>query len=166
MLDMHSTRSEKDATPLTEAERNLSYELHASKSRASRLLAAHANRLRIQGCYREAEPLFRQAVALAEEAFGPNHLEVAAILNNLAVLFKYTGRFEEAESLYGRALAIIQESLGANHPDVAAIYHNLGGLDMPGVATPPGNRSRGNLLKSGKRRSVLIMWMWLRTSPR
>ena len=33
------------------------------------------------------------------------------------------------------------------------------------AATPLGNGLRDNLLKSGKRGSVPIMWMWPRTSP-
>src|SRR5438105_9680125 len=108
---------------------SLSKRFHGSKRSEARLLAARADTLRVQGSYHEAEALFRQAVALAEEAFGPNHLEVAAMLNNLAVLCKYIGRLDEAESLYQRALDITQQSLGTNHADVAAIYHNLGGLE-------------------------------------
>lgn len=60
---------------------------------------------RAQGRYREAEPLFLQALLRAKKSFGPGDLEVSVVLNNLAVLYKYTGRFIEAGRLYRRALA-------------------------------------------------------------
>src|SRR5438105_8970311 len=137
----------------------------ASKSREARSLAVQADTLREQGCYDEAEALFRQAIALAEQAFGPNHLEVAAILNNMAVLLKYTGRFDEAESLYGRALAITQQSHGANHPEVAAIYHNLGGLEHDRGRYAAGEWFARQSVEIRKRRPVPIRSKWPRTSP-
>jgi tetratricopeptide (TPR) repeat protein len=84
---------------------------------------------RMQGRYQEAEPLFQQAIALAEDAFGPDDLEVSSTLNNLAILYKYTGHFVQAQSLYRRALRITVAHLGPDHPEVASIYHNLGGLE-------------------------------------
>jgi tetratricopeptide (TPR) repeat protein len=71
-----------------------------------------ADNHRVEGRYDQAEPLYRRALSLAEQVYGPDHLEVSAILNNLAVLYKYTGDFEEAERLYQRALAITEQALG------------------------------------------------------
>ena len=68
---------------------------------------------RVQGRYAKAEPLYRQALALAETEIGPKDLEVATCLNNLAVLDKYTGRFAAAPRLYRGAL-------DHDHPDYAA----------------------------------------------
>src|SRR5262249_50321347 len=59
--------------------------------------------LRGMGRYAEAEPWLRRAVALAERSEDESLL--ASALNNLAVLFKYTGNFDEAEQLYLRALS-------------------------------------------------------------
>src|SRR5207249_5051867 len=92
-------------------------------------LNASADRQRIQGRYAEAEALFQRALALATESFGPKHLAVASVLNNLAVVYKYSGRFDEAERLYWRALPIIEKAGGPEHPDVASVYHNLAGLE-------------------------------------
>lgn len=92
-------------------------------------LSQAAEGCRMKGQYQQAEPLYRQALALAEHFFGSNHLEVAGILNNLGVLFKYTGRFTEAERLYQRALAIMESVLGPDHTEVATLCHNLGGLE-------------------------------------
>lgn len=82
-----------------------------------------------RGEYVRAEPVGKQAVRLAERIFGPDHPEVSAALNSLAVLYKYMARFVDAGRLYQRALAISEQALGPDHPDVATIYHNLGGLE-------------------------------------
>ena len=58
----------------------------------------------VTGHYQQAEALYQQALAVAEAAFGAEHLEVATVLNNLAVVCKYLGRFAEAGPLYQRAL--------------------------------------------------------------
>jgi tetratricopeptide (TPR) repeat protein len=112
-------------------------------------LAALAGSWRRQGRYREAEPAFRQALALAASAFGPDSLEVSYTLNDLAITFKFSGRFDEAEQLYRRSLEILTRAVGTDeHPDVASLYHNLGGLE----------HARGRFAKAEKpaRRSVEI----------
>ena len=83
----------------------------------------------LQGDYTAAEPLAQRALALAEATLGPDHLETAACLNDLAVLYKYTARFATALRLYRRALSITTRALGPEHPEVATLYHNLGGLE-------------------------------------
>jgi tetratricopeptide (TPR) repeat protein len=67
----------------------------------------------------EAEPLYRRALAIAEESYGPDHPTVAIRLNNLAGLLRATNRLSEAEPLYRRALAIGEKSYGPGHPYVA-----------------------------------------------
>ena len=62
-------------------------------------LTGLAGCLRMHGRYRDAEPLFERALALAEAAFGPEDLEVSTILNNWAIVYKYSARFDRAESL-------------------------------------------------------------------
>jgi nephrocystin-3 len=76
----------------------------------------------------EAEPLYRQALAIAEQRDGASHPNVAVRLNNLAQLMKATNRLDEAEPLMRRALAIDDRSLGAGHPNVARDLSNLAGL--------------------------------------
>src|SRR5262245_56248506 len=84
---------------------------------------------RQNGRYREAETLLRQALASAEQVFGPNDANVSVILNNLAVLYKYIGEFDEAERLYKWALATIERQTEVDDEKVATLYHNLGGLE-------------------------------------
>src|SRR6266446_2986779 len=65
-----------------------------------RSLRKSADECRVRGQYRPAESVYQKALALAETTFGPDHLEVAVVVNNLAVLYKYTGNFDEASRLY------------------------------------------------------------------
>ncbi|XP_028252306.1 kinesin light chain 1 isoform X2 [Parambassis ranga] len=51
--------------------------------------------------------------------------EVAATLNNLAVLYGKRGKYKEAEPLCKRALEIREKVLGKDHPDVAKQLNNL-----------------------------------------
>ncbi len=77
-----------------------------------------------QGKYAQAEPLYKRALAVAEQALGPNHPQVATSLNNLALLYHHQGKYAEAEPLYKRALAIREKVLGPEHPHVAACLEN------------------------------------------
>ena len=60
----------------------------------------------------------RQVLGMRERTLGPDHLEVAASLNNIAVLLKMMSRYEEAEQLYKRSIAIKEKALGPAHPQV------------------------------------------------
>jgi tetratricopeptide (TPR) repeat protein len=79
----------------------------------------------VQGRYAEAEPLLLRAIAIREQALGPEHPEVAPSLSNLAMLYDTQGRYTEAEPLLLRALAIREQALGPEHPDVASSLRNL-----------------------------------------
>ncbi|WP_287699514.1 CHAT domain-containing protein, partial [Microcystis sp. M165S2] len=83
---------------------------------------------RSQGRYSEAEPLYKQALAIIKQQLGDNHPDTAASLNNLAELYRVQGRYSEAEPLYKQALAIIKQQLGDNHPNTAASLNNLAEL--------------------------------------
>jgi tetratricopeptide (TPR) repeat protein len=70
--------------------------------------------------YREAEPLYRRALAIDEASRGPDHPNVATRLNNLALLLRDTNRLAEAEPLYQRALTILiafEHRTGHQHPN-------------------------------------------------
>jgi Tetratricopeptide repeat len=69
--------------------------------------------------YAQAEPLYRLAMKIVEQSFGPDHPNVATCPNNLAALLQATKRFSDAEPLVRRALAIDEASFGPDHPDVA-----------------------------------------------
>ena len=75
-------------------------------------LQGQANRLRELGRYSESEAFFRRALKLAELLFVEDDVRLVPLLNNFAVLGKYSGNFAEAETCYLRALAIAETHLG------------------------------------------------------
>jgi len=84
--------------------------------------------LRAAALHAEAEPLYRRALAMDEQSYGPEHPNVASDLNNLAQLLQATNRLAEAEPLMRRALAIDEQSYGPQHPNVARDLNNLAAL--------------------------------------
>ena len=63
-------------------------------------------RYQAQGKYAEAEPHYQRALAISEKALGPEHPNVARILENYADLLRKLDRNAEAEELEERARAI------------------------------------------------------------
>jgi tetratricopeptide (TPR) repeat protein len=59
-----------------------------------------------QGRYADAEPQYQRSLAILEKAFGPEHPNVAASLENYAGLLRETGRASEADKMGARAKAI------------------------------------------------------------
>jgi tetratricopeptide (TPR) repeat protein len=94
-------------------------------SACARILNEAGLPLKSKANYKEAEPLFRRALATYEQSLGPNHPSVAASLNNLAVLLKATSRLSEAEPLFRRAVGIVESSLGPDHPYTLTFRKNL-----------------------------------------
>jgi tetratricopeptide (TPR) repeat protein len=94
---------------------------------AARLLNRSGYYLDDRAQYAEAEPLYCRSVAISAKMLGPDHLDTAASLNNLAVLYRDQGRYAEAEPLFRRALAIHEKALGPDHPNTSA---NLGNLAL------------------------------------
>jgi tetratricopeptide (TPR) repeat protein len=80
---------------------------------------------RAQGRAGEAEALYRRAVTLLEQQWGPDHPCVAGMLSGLAGLCREQGREVEAEALSQRALHIREQTWGGVHPDVAETLHDL-----------------------------------------
>ncbi len=69
----------------------------------------------------------QQALAVAEQAVGPEHPDVAVSLNNLAVLYFAQLQFARAEPLYRRALAILARfarATGHQHPNFEVALSN------------------------------------------
>ncbi|WP_342363983.1 tetratricopeptide repeat protein [Terrarubrum flagellatum] len=95
---------------------------------ASRLLHSAASYLYVRGAYAEAEPLFREAIAIAQEAFGREHPDVANKQNSLALLLTTTGRYDEAEPIFRQTIESGEKMLGRRHLDVAMRLANLARL--------------------------------------
>ena len=64
-------------------------------------------------------------LAIFEKALGPNNINVAMVLNNLAALNQSLGRYADAEAMSKRSLAIKEKIYDSDHPDVAMTLGNL-----------------------------------------
>jgi tetratricopeptide (TPR) repeat protein len=88
------------------------------------------------GQYADAEALCQRALALREKVLGPDHLDVAQSLNNLALLYYAQGQYDKAEALYQRKLAILEKTHGPRHPDVVRSLKNFEALQARKASTP------------------------------
>jgi tetratricopeptide (TPR) repeat protein len=91
----------------------------------SRLLSDIGTLLWAKARYEEAESFQRRALATDERHFGPDSIQVAIQLNNLAQTCHTRNRLAEAELLMRRGLAIEEKSKGVDHPHVAIQLNNL-----------------------------------------
>ena len=79
------------------------------------------------GLFSEAEPLLRESLALREEIFGPDSLEVADSVHQLGRLTAFArGPVEQLEPLFRRALAIREQHLDADDLRLAESLRSLG----------------------------------------
>ncbi|MFL6211964.1 MAG: CHAT domain-containing protein [Pyrinomonadaceae bacterium] len=91
-------------------------------------LVQQAEQLEGQGDYRASAGVLRRALTLAEQTLGPEHVDTAALINNLALALKEAGAYAESESLYRRALALTEKLEGPESPPYALLLTNLGEL--------------------------------------
>ena len=78
--------------------------------------------------FAESEKAYQEVLFFKEKNLGTEHPEVAAILNDIALLNKSRGEYSKAKSLYERALTIDEKFYGYEHSDVAKDLSNLAGL--------------------------------------
>ena len=64
----------------------------------------------------EAEVLYRRALAIKHTVLGPDHPELAILLNNLAVLATAREDKAQARLLYRRAIALLEPAVTSDHP--------------------------------------------------
>lgn len=134
-----SEARERSETPGRQTEKDAERDLLAAARAAERngsenlALADTLYRLAIlrrqQGDTADAAQLYRRALEIREREQGPNHPDVALVLNNLAVLEAGQGNYAAAQPLLERALNIRQAAFGADHVLTAQSLSNLGLLD-------------------------------------
>ncbi|MEM9557850.1 MAG: serine/threonine-protein kinase [Acidobacteriota bacterium] len=83
-----------------------------------------ADDLRVQNRLDEAMPHYRQALALRRESFGEESLEVAQVLNNMALGLMRAADYERAADFLQRSIEIRRRHLG-EHMLIAQSLHNL-----------------------------------------
>lgn len=77
------------------------------------------------GRFAEAEPVARQAVAAAEQAFGADHSHTGIVLAELAGILHRLERLDESERLYRRILAIFETGAPGDEHGLATALNNL-----------------------------------------
>jgi tetratricopeptide (TPR) repeat protein len=87
-------------------------------------------------CDDTVEKLCMEALRIKSEQLGPDHGQVAEILNNVALLRNLQGHTEEALEITQQALDIQEETWGKSHVSTAYTMHckallfkNKGNLD-------------------------------------
>ncbi|RAQ97535.1 toll/interleukin-1 receptor domain-containing protein [Thermogemmatispora tikiterensis] len=96
----------------------------------ARLLEQVSLYRRLHGSYQEAASLSEWALAIREQVLGPDHLETAASLHDLAFLYHFLGRSVEALPLLERALAIREQALGPAHSLTVSTLEYLAFLSL------------------------------------
>lgn len=66
-----------------------------------------------------------------EQTFGPNHIEVAEVLNSMGLILKKRADYDGAERYYQRAIDIVHQTFGQNqeHYKLGIYLNNLADLD-------------------------------------
>jgi serine/threonine protein kinase/tetratricopeptide (TPR) repeat protein len=78
------------------------------------------------GSYPDALRSLERALALAIELLGPDHPDVARMLNGLGGVHWSQGNWEQALATQVRALEIVERAFGHEHPEVARSLTNKG----------------------------------------
>jgi tetratricopeptide (TPR) repeat protein len=78
-----------------------------------------------------AEVLYKRALTILEKSFGPNHIEVAEVLNSMGLVLKKRADYDGAEACYKRAILIVHNTFGDDqeHYKLGIYYNNLADLD-------------------------------------
>jgi tetratricopeptide (TPR) repeat protein/predicted Ser/Thr protein kinase len=80
----------------------------------------------------EARARYEEALTVAEDVFGPDHIGVTGPLLNLANLVATEGDRETALRMFERVVQIKAAALGEDHPDIAGTYCSMGTLASTG----------------------------------
>jgi serine/threonine protein kinase len=102
--------------------------------------------LRDAGRLEEAHARLREALALREQVFGPEHVPVAMTLRLLGEIAIHEGRLDEAQAGLDRALRIERTRHGAGHPQTALVELSLARLLYARQRTGDGDAAIAQLL--------------------
>ena len=100
--------------------------LDVAPETTGRLLNEAGRYLRVRAELAEAKVVLERALAIDENAYGPDHPTVAIRVNNLGGVLRDLGDLEGARASYERALAIDEAAYGPDHSGVAIYGNNLG----------------------------------------
>ena len=113
---------------LDEAARRISTAFVKHPLAEANLRLTIGNTYRALGKYQDAEPHLLAAIDLFQKHMGPNHLDSAAAINELAALYEGQGAYPQAEKLQRQAMAIYEQTGGTDDSRVTMAQNNLGVL--------------------------------------
>jgi tetratricopeptide (TPR) repeat protein len=93
---------------------SLSWLAQSNDLAEAKRLNAEVERLLDAGKYDEAIPLAKRALAILEKVLGPNHPDVATLLNNLALLYEAQDDVARAVAFRLRATDISERNIALN----------------------------------------------------
>jgi tetratricopeptide (TPR) repeat protein len=102
--------------------------LGVTGEQAGWLLDRAATYLRYRGQYWQARSIAERALAVTEQALGPDDPEIAWRRGNLGGVLLNLGDLVGTRTQLERALEILEVALGYDHPTVATSRGNLGGV--------------------------------------
>ncbi len=113
-----------------------------------------------QGRYAEAEPLYRRALAIREQALGPEHPDVATSLNNLAALLQTRAATPRPSRSTGARWRSASRPSAPSTRTWRPSLNNLAVLLQTTAATPRPSRSTSARWRSGSRPSAPSTRTW------
>ena len=81
-----------------------------------------------EGKSKEAFAPAEKLLDIDRRLWGEGHRNLAASLNNLAMLYQAQGQYLQAEPLYKQARGIVEQTMGSTHPEMARSLNNLAAL--------------------------------------
>ncbi len=106
--------------------RKIGEELKNQPEIQSRLMETMGTVYTNLGLYKDAKPLLKESLALEEELYGKESLEVAEIYSELSVVFSKEGNYKEAEEYILKSIKIAEVKAVVNSDVTARYYNNLG----------------------------------------
>jgi tetratricopeptide (TPR) repeat protein len=100
--------------------------LAVAPDETGRLLNQAGLYLRGRAEFARARACYERALNVYEAAYGPEHPDVATVVNNLGNVLLDQGELTGARTCFERALKINEAAYGLDHPDVARDVNNLG----------------------------------------
>jgi len=101
-------------------------ELEVALESTGRLLNQAGLYLKGRAEFSEAKSAHERALEIGEKVYGPDHSNVATMVNNLAGVLLALGDLAGAKKSYERALEIDEKLYGPDHPNMAIRVNNLG----------------------------------------
>ena len=75
--------------------------------------------------YQGALTWYQKSLELSEKILGKEHLVVATIHNNIALVYGRQKDYQKALEQYQKSLEINEKILGEDHPEAVSVYNNI-----------------------------------------